>query len=123
MDEKTMRWPGHVEAIRPLIEQRTLVETFKRECVRTPAIDRVVMRVDVGGPKGRRCYELEDRYDEKSGLTAMARTTALTCASVARWMAQGPSVKGVLPLELLPQAAPFVLDRAKGHGIRLEASR
>jgi saccharopine dehydrogenase-like NADP-dependent oxidoreductase len=119
MDEKTLRWPGHVDAIRPLLQRGTLVETFRRECTRTPAHDLVVLYVDVRGPTGRRRFEMVDRFDPATGMTAMARTTALTCSAVAQWAASRPPKAGVYPLERLPESAEFILQRLESRGIHV----
>jgi saccharopine dehydrogenase-like NADP-dependent oxidoreductase len=57
------------------------------------------------------------------GLTAMARTTALTCAAVARWMlVERPSLAGVIPPEVLGRDAgayEAILTDLARHGIHL----
>ena len=62
--------------------------------------DVVLVRVEVkGGGKTLR-YDIIDRYDEKSGLSAMMRTTALPASIVALMMARGQTTsKGALPQE------------------------
>lgn len=90
MDEKTLRWPGHIEAVQPLLKAGTFVETIRRECTMDPPRDLVVLRVDIhrGGRIER--TQLVDRFDGR--YTAMTRTTALTCSAVAQWAAQGGSL-------------------------------
>lgn len=90
MDEKTLRWPGHIEAIQPLLKAGTLVETIRKSCTMDPPKDLVVLRVDVHrGSRVERTL-LVDRFDGR--YTAMTRTTALTCSAVAQWAAQGGSL-------------------------------
>ncbi len=96
MTEKTLRWPGHVDEVKPLIEKGTLVEELRTKCAGKRDI--VVFRVDVvrGGQTTR--YGFVQRAS--GGLSAMARTTALTCASFTRWAAtNGIGRAGVVPLE------------------------
>ncbi|MFN8454270.1 MAG: saccharopine dehydrogenase C-terminal domain-containing protein, partial [Anaerolineae bacterium] len=55
--------------------------------------DLTVLRVEVRGRKDgqsrRYKAEMVDRYDEATGFTSMARTTAFTGAIVARMVARG----------------------------------
>ena len=96
MTEKTLRWPGHLDLIEPLLEKGTLVEELRKHC--SGRRDLVVFRVDVIREEQTERYGFVQRASD--GLSAMARTTALTCASVARWAAKdGIGKTGVLPLE------------------------
>jgi len=96
MTEKTLRWPGHIDQIQPLLENGTLVEELRENC--SGKRDIVVFRVDVVRDGQTERYGFVQRASD--GLSAMARTTALTCASVARWAANdGIGKTGVLPLE------------------------
>ncbi len=123
MDEKTIRWPGHAEQIRTLIECG-LLETrpllirgqpiAPRKFVSTLLSDRLrlgnerdltLLRVDVSGRDGgtsiRHRYEMIDHYDSKHRTTSMARTTAFPCSIAAQLLASGEiSQKGVVPPEL-----------------------
>jgi saccharopine dehydrogenase-like NADP-dependent oxidoreductase len=126
MGEMTLRWPGHVEAVKSLVRAGTLVETLRARCSAEPARDLVVLTVDVARRGRARRLTLVDRYDEATGLTAMARTTALTTSVAAQWMAAGGVVeRGVLPLEIVgrdPDAFDFFRDRLAARGVRLEWS-
>jgi lysine 6-dehydrogenase len=122
MGERTLRWPGHVEAIRPLLEQRTLEAELRKRCSADPPLDLVALRVRVEWDRRRHETVMTDRYDAASGLTAMARTTALTTAAVARLAARsGLGEPGVRPLERLARdeaASRFVLEAVAERGIR-----
>jgi len=64
------------------------------------------MKVEVSGiaEGSRKCYvyHLLDRYDQKHGVTAMARTTAYPASILAQLIAQKAiEEKGVIPLEKL----------------------
>lgn len=115
MTEKTMRWPGHIAAIRPLLEEGTLRRRLETEC--REGADLVAFRVQVDGE----VVTMVDR--PRDGLSAMARTTALTCAAFARLAAEGGvSERGVVPPERIgrdPKAYRFVLDAIAKHGILL----
>ncbi|MEM4701629.1 MAG: saccharopine dehydrogenase C-terminal domain-containing protein, partial [Candidatus Bathyarchaeia archaeon] len=68
--------------------------------------DIVVLKVDVHGYRKngmvRLTYTLTDFYDEKSGVTAMARTTGYTASIVAKLIVEGVvRLKGVVPPERL----------------------
>lgn len=43
MSERTPRWPGHVERIRPLVESGRFVEEMRAHCVVTPPDDLVAL--------------------------------------------------------------------------------
>jgi lysine 6-dehydrogenase len=64
------------------------------------------LKVEVSGyKKGRKTgyiYTLVDFYNEKSGVTAMARTTAYTASIVAKLILEGKiGLRGVVPPERL----------------------
>jgi lysine 6-dehydrogenase len=123
MDEKTIRWPGHVAQIRTLIECG-LLEThpvsidgqrvIPRELVLRVLSERIrlgrekdltLLRVDVTGKsEGRRVHrrcQMIDHYDSRRKLTSMARTTAFPCSVVAQMLGTGLiQQKGLIPPEL-----------------------
>ena len=123
MDEKTIRWPGHVAQIKTLIECGLLEKqpvvfngkrVVPRQFVASILSDRIslgkerdltLLRVDVAGRnKGNQVhhrYEMIDRYDAKQDLTSMARTTAFPCAIAAQLVGSGDvELKGLVPPEL-----------------------
>jgi saccharopine dehydrogenase-like NADP-dependent oxidoreductase len=124
MAEKTLRWPGHVAAIRPLLANGTFLEAFRAQCVVDPPADLVVLVVRAAWADGSRVESLmTDRYDPATGLTAMARTTAFT-TSVAAQLAAAGGVRdtGVLPLERVARdgaAVEFILARLADRGVRV----
>ena len=123
MSERTLRWPGHVEQVRPLVENGTFLTEFRKQCSAQPALDLVVMMTVV--KRGARVQRatLVDRYDRDSGLTAMARTTALTTSAVAQWVAGGGGGgPGVKPLELVGpdvRAYTAITGALERHGVRV----
>ena len=127
MEEKTLRWPGHVEALKPLLASGRFFEEFRAKCVVDPPVDLVALVVRARWADGRRqSYTMVDRYDAKAHLTAMARTTAFTTSVVAQLAAQGGMpAAGVLPPERIaknPDAVRFVIDAMARRGVRFTES-
>lgn len=122
MDEMTLRWPGHVDAIRPLLSAGTFVETIRRECSADPARDLVVLLIETTRGGRREEALLVDRFDGRH--TAMARTTAFTCSIVAQWVAtNGAPESGVRPLEALAAddgLCRHVLESLARRGVALK---
>ena len=122
MGEMTLRWPGHVEAIRPLLRAGTLREELVQRCTLDPPRDLVALVVRAWWEAGSEEVTMVDRYDPATGLTAMARTTALTTSAVARLAATGGlGDAGVRPLERIAGdegACRFVLDAMAERGVR-----
>jgi saccharopine dehydrogenase-like NADP-dependent oxidoreductase len=110
--QKTVRWPGYAEKATllrelgllssapvvvdgaPVVPKRVLdAVLYPRVRLEPGERDLTVLRVEVlGEARGRRVrYRLEmvDRYDERAGLTSMARTTSFTAAIVTRLIAAG----------------------------------
>lgn len=110
--QKTVRWPGYAEKITVLKELGLLsmnpvhidgVAVIPKHLVDAVLYPRVKLKVGerditclrvtlIGEKDGKRCTyqaEMVDRYDEKTGFTSMARTTAMTGAIVARMIAKG----------------------------------
>lgn len=146
MQERTMRWPGHVEQMR-LLRAMGLFDEEKRElggcmvCPRDVACDLLfpmwkmdpqagdrdltVMRVVVEGYKGRDrvkyMWDLCDRFDEKTWNNSMGRCTGLTCSIFAHAVASGLiKEKGVIAPEKLAasdELYDFVLGEQKKRGI------
>jgi hypothetical protein len=119
-----LRWPGHAEAVQPLVRSGTLIETFRRECSASPARDRVALRVRLTYGTGERVWDMTDRYDEASGRTAMSRTTALTTSVVTQLAAEGGlGAPGVRPLERVAEnekAFHFIRDGLAQRGVILD---
>lgn len=143
MDYKTIRYPGHCAQIRALHELGLLEEApvllngvpvSPRELFIHQAVPRltyedsrdvVLVRVqvegtDTSGQVRRLVYEVTDRYDETTGLTAMMRCTAFPVSIVAQMLAdQRIAVHGVLGLEDVVPTGLFIEELAR-RNIRLE---
>ena len=110
--QKTVRWPGYsakVTVLRELgllseepmdVDGVSVIPKHVVDAVLYPSVkmapedrDITAYRVTVIGEKdGRaatRSAEMIDRYDEQTGFTSMARTTAFTAAIAARMAARG----------------------------------
>ena len=113
MSEKTLRWPGHVEAVRPLVISGRLVAELRSKCAQRDDVVALRMQVD------QEVVTLVDRSQQ--GLSAMSRTTAFSCAAFARWLLTGRvKQKGVIPPELLgrdPEAYRTIVDIIAAHGV------
>jgi len=112
MKEKTLRYPGHIEKMAVLREtgffdtQEVVVKgtrirpldftaeiLFPKWKLQEGEADITVMKIIVEGTKNRRpmrvSYDLFDRYDERTGVHSMARTTGYTATTAARMIARG----------------------------------
>jgi saccharopine dehydrogenase-like NADP-dependent oxidoreductase len=124
MGEKTLRWPGHADAVRPLVAGGRLVAELRERCTLDPPRDLVVLTVAQRWDDRTVRHLLVDRYDPKSGLTAMARTTALTTSVMGQLAAQGGlTTPGVLPPERVARDArayEFVRNGLARRGVRVQ---
>ncbi len=126
MGEKTLRWPGHAEAVRPLVENGRLLDELRRHCLANPPRDLVVLDVRMRWGDTRRQATMLDRYDAKTGMTAMSRTTAFTTSVVAQLAARGGLKEhGVHPLERIARddkAYGFILAEMESRGVRFQGA-
>ncbi len=121
LDYKTIRFPGHCERFKLLVDlglaaseaievegarvapRRILCETLVRH-LPADEPDVVLIRLEFRGLlKGHSQtlrYDIIDRFDERTGLSAMMRTTAFPASIVAQMMARGETtVRGAVPQE------------------------
>lgn len=124
MEERTLRWPGHAEKVKPVVESGRFLEEFREKCVVDEPRDLVALLVRVRWQDGRReRLTLVDRWDEATKQTAMARTTALTTAVVAQLVARGGAREpGVHPLEHVGRddgAWRFVVGQLAARGVHM----
>lgn len=141
LDYKTIRYPGHCRKMRTLVELgfasaepivlgpvvRTAREIFADLLARklpSGGKDVVVGRVTITGTRSGRPatleYELRDYYDEKTGMSAMMRTTAYPTAIIAAMVANGLiSERGVrTPEQCVP--GDRLLEELAQRGIHVE---
>ena len=145
MWEKTLRYPGHAEKIKLLktlgffeeeqidvegvsVSPRKLTVKLLEQKLRKPEIkDIVALEVEVSGVKNGRqtryVYHLLDHYDEKRGITAMARTTAYSASIIAQFiLKKALKEKGVVPTEKIGKnnaLFQLFLGELKKRGIRI----
>jgi lysine 6-dehydrogenase len=117
LDYKTIRYPGHCEKFKAMIDlglcssdvisvdgvavapRRVLGELLVRN-LPADGPDVVLVRVEFHGDGKTLRYDIIDRFDETTGLSAMMRTTAFPASIVALMMARGQTTsKGALPQE------------------------
>jgi len=145
MEYKTLRYPGHVAIMKPIRELGLLgtepvevngVQVRPRDAfiaIVSPTLtkpqgrDLVALVVDVRGTKAGKPaatrWQLVDRYDDRSHVTAMMRTTGYSLAITGLLQLDGRiSAKGVhTPDECVP-AGPYLEELAK-RGIVVEETR
>lgn len=117
LDYKTIRYPGHCAKFKAMIDlglcssdpveidgapvkpRRLLGELLVRNLPHDEP-DVVLVRVEFSRAGKRLRYDIIDRYDPDTGLSAMMRTTAFPASIVALMMARGQTTdKGALPQE------------------------
>lgn len=109
LDYKTIRYPGHCEKMRTLLElgfgsldpiqvgrsimtQRELFGQLLLKRIPSAGPDVVLVRVEIEGKTGipiRRVFELIDFADETDNISAMMRTTAYPTSVIAQLVQQG----------------------------------
>ncbi|MBA2565265.1 MAG: saccharopine dehydrogenase NADP-binding domain-containing protein [Gemmatimonadetes bacterium] len=138
---KTLRYPGHAEKMRTLRELGLLsldevavngVIVRPREVVKTviqPLLgegkDLVAVRVEAEGERAgaplRIRYDLLDRYDDETGITAMERTTGFGLAICGQMQAGGRVPLGAHTPDAVVVAADY-LAALESRGIRVRRS-
>jgi lysine 6-dehydrogenase len=121
LDYKTIRYPGHCVRFKTMIDlglcgsdpievggksvvpRRVFGELLVQNLPHDEP-DVVLVRVEVSGRSGKAAkrlrYDIIDRQDPATGLSAMMRTTAFPASIVALMMARGQTTgKGALPQE------------------------
>ncbi len=139
MEYKTLRYPGHVAIMRsirdlglldlkPVVVKGTkvvprdaFIAAVSPKLTKPDGRDLVALRVEVKGRSGRRAaWQLLDRYDEASGISAMMRTTGYSLAITGVMQVDGRiTAKGVhTPDEAVPFGAYVDELRKRGVVIR-----
>jgi saccharopine dehydrogenase-like NADP-dependent oxidoreductase len=147
MKEKTLRYPGHREKmlilreagfldskpfringqeLRPL--EVTAKIMFSKLSLEPGEEDLTIMRILVEGEKegrpARLTFDVVDRFDKKTGVHSMARTTGYTATMVVRALASGlVQRKGIVAPEFLgtdQRVYSFILHGLKNKGISIQ---
>jgi lysine 6-dehydrogenase len=141
LDYKTIRYPGHCEKFKMMIDiglcsstpivvdktdiapRRVLGELLVRNLPHDEP-DVVLVRVEFVGDGKRLTYDIIDYQDEKTGLSAMMRTTAFPASIVALMMARGETMsKGALPQERCIPPEQFMKELGKRNIVVKESWR
>jgi lysine 6-dehydrogenase len=140
LDYKTIRYPGHCQLFKTMleiglasrtkikvddqmVEPRALLKAVLDKNLSFGDPDLVLVRVTIEGEQGdvskSIVYEIVDRQDSKTGLTAMMRTTAFPAAIIA-WMAASGQIeqRGTVPQEIAVNPGIFI-PQLKKRGIFL----
>lgn len=143
LDYKTIRYPGHCEKFRTLLDlgfassepitvgshvytAREYFEQLLRKKLPANGADVVLVRVTVTGTRlGKRqtlAYEMIDRYDEKANMTSMMRTTSFPTSIIAQMVSDGTiTARGVAPPEQCVPLEPFLAQLKKRNIIFKES--
>ncbi|MCH9024649.1 MAG: saccharopine dehydrogenase, partial [candidate division Zixibacteria bacterium] len=143
LDYKTIRYPGHCQLFKTMLEiglasreevdvngqsvsPRELFKTVLNKNLTFDEPDLVLVRLTAEGTKNgndhKVVYELVDRYDQETGLTAMMRSTSFPAAIVA-WMAASGKIsqRGCKPQELVVDSKVFIKElRKRGLNLKIE---
>ena len=144
MKEKTLRYPGHVELIGALKQAGFFDEKeieingakisplkfsskilFNDWKLGPDEEELTVMKVIIDGQKSgvsqRVEYNMLDRYDAKTKISSMSRTTGYTCTAAVELIAKKLfSEKGVFPMELVgkdKECFDFVINYLRERGV------
>jgi lysine 6-dehydrogenase len=139
LDYKTIRYPGHCAKFKAMIDlglcssdaievdgkqvkpRRVLGELLVKNLPHDEP-DAVLVRVELTGGGKRLRYDVIDRYDPETGLSAMMRTTAFPASIVALMMARNQTTsKGALPQERCIPPDAF-MDELAARKIVVEAT-
>ncbi len=137
LDYKTIRYPGHCAKFKAMIDlglcssdpvdvdgqsvvpRRVFGDLLVRNLPHDEP-DVVLVRVEVSGGGKRLRFDIIDRFDPATGLSAMMRTTAFPASIVALMMARNQTTsKGALPQERCIPPELFMNELAKRR-IRVE---
>lgn len=135
LDYKTIRYAGHCEKFKTMIDlglcssEDILVDSAKvapRRLfgellqINLPADepDYVLVRLEFFGVKGSERkqlrYDIVDKFDKVTGLSAMMRTTAFPASIIAQMMAKGEvAERGATPQENVIDPEKFIAELAK----------
>jgi len=137
LDYKTIRYPGHCAKFKAMIDlglcssdaidvdgapvkpRRVLGELLVKNLPHDEP-DAVLVRVEMTGGGKRLRYDIIDRSDPETGLSAMMRTTAFPASIVALMMARNQTTsKGALPQERCIPPDPF-MDELAARNIKVD---
>jgi len=135
LDYKTIRYAGHCDRFKTMIDlglcssdeivadsvkvkpRKVLGELLQRN-LPADEPDYVLIRLEFVGTKDaarkRLRYDIVDKFDEATGLSAMMRTTAFPASIIAQMAARGDvKMRGATPQEKAIDAEKFVAELAQ----------
>ena len=135
LDYKTIRYAGHCDKFKTMIDlglcsseeiiadyakvtpRKVLGELLTRN-LPADEPDYVLIRLEfvgkIEGKAKRLRYDIVDKFDEATNLSAMMRTTAFPASIIAQMMAKGDvKMRGATPQELAIDADKFVAELAR----------
>jgi len=125
MKEKTLRYPGHIEYIKVLLEagffsnkeilvgnntirpievtNKILFDEWKLDPDDEEfTVMKIIIEGEEDGENVRYTYNLFDKYDQTTKISSMARTTGYTASAVVHLMLQGKCRQiGIIPPEYI----------------------
>ncbi|NNE97430.1 MAG: saccharopine dehydrogenase [Pyrinomonadaceae bacterium] len=135
LDYKTIRYAGHCERFKTMIEfglcssekievsgkrvkPRRVFGKLLEKHLPADEPDYVLIRLEFLGSKNgevkRLKYDIVDKQDEETGLSAMMRTTSFPASIIAQMMAKGEvSKRGATPQEQVIDSQAFVKELAR----------
>ncbi len=143
LDYKTIRYAGHCKRFKTMIDlglcssQEIEIDSAKIKPRRVLAgilqknlpadkPDYVLIRLEFAGTKDGKekvlRYDIVDKFDEVTNLSAMMRTTAFPASIIAQMMAKGDvKMRGAIPQEKTIDAENFVAELAR-RNIKIQES-
>ena len=135
LDYKTIRYTGHCEKFKTMIDlglcsseeimidyvkikPRKILANMLTSYLPADEADYVLVRVDFVGKKDGETkklrFDIVDKQDDQTGLSAMMRTTAFPASIIAQMMASGDVLmRGATPQEIAIDSEKFVAELAK----------
>ncbi|MCU0237911.1 MAG: hypothetical protein MUC29_00585 [Pyrinomonadaceae bacterium] len=135
LDYKTIRYKGHCEKFKTMIDlglcsseevmidyvkisPRKVLANLLTTYLPTDEPDYVLVRVDfvgkINGETKKLRFDIVDKQDETTGLSAMMRTTAFPASIIAQMMAKGDVfMRGATPQEKAIDSDKFVAELAR----------
>jgi lysine 6-dehydrogenase len=138
--EKSLRYPGHFAMARALydlgffsdkerrvgkvkIAPRALTSQLLSEKLSGTTPDITVLRVEAHYKNEVAAFTVVDRYDPKTKMTSMMRTTAWPASIIVQMMAAGTIAKYGAVLQELDVPADAFLKEMEKRGIKIDYSR
>lgn len=135
LDYKTIRYAGHCDKFRAMIDlglcsseeiladfvkvkpRKVFGELLQRN-LPADEPDYVLIRLEfvgkMNGETKKLRFDIVDKYDEETGLSAMMRTTAFPASIIAQMSARGEvKMRGATPQELAIDSEKFVAELAR----------